>query len=279
MRDASWLAGLCFYIPSLFLAVCLLGFVLLYAAARRYRVGLLAVSGALGPLCFVLFVENQLVAPQPSATAANFRLVHWNVGGALHRQGMRDFLVARQADLYVLSEVPDDSSVQALRDALGPSYQAEVFGNLAVIGRGAVETKGWLLDRDRVKIQPVVWRHSEHSLLVLVVDLPSSILVPRDPLLQEVRGLIEQHRPDLVAGDFNAPRRSWALSDLPPEYAHAYHSAGAGIGYTWPVPFPLYALDQCIHSRRIVPARYTLLSSIHSDHRCQVLDFSLAGGD
>jgi hypothetical protein len=38
----------------------------------------------------------------------------------------------------------------------------------------------------------------------------------------------------------------------------------------------MYALDHCIHGRRVTPTHYTLLSSVHSDHRCQVLDFSLS---
>ena len=40
-------------------------------------------------------------------------------------------------------------------------------------------------------------------------------------------------------------------------------------------PLPMYALDQCVHSDRVIPGRYRLMSSIHSDHRLQVFDFSL----
>jgi hypothetical protein len=161
-----------------------------------------------------------------------------------------------------------------LRDALGAGYESRQFGNLAVVGAGSVRAGGWLLNSGSAKVQSVTWRRAEDRATLFVVDLPSGIHIARDPLLREVNGLIERFRPDLVVGDFNAPRRSWALSALPSGYGHAYDVVGSGFGYTWPVPAPVYALDQCILSPRILPARYELRSSRHSDHRLQVLEFS-----
>lgn len=110
----------------------------------------------------------------------------------------------------------------------------------------------------------------------LVVDGPSAITVPRDPWLRELNELIAQRRPALVVGDFNAPRESRSLCELPDGYRQVYHSVGSGWGYTWPVPVPMYALDHTIHSPDIVPVRYELYSSLCSDHRRQVFDFAFA---
>jgi len=107
----------------------------------------------------------------------------------------------------------------------------------------------------------------------------SDLLVPRDPLLRRMRALMESERPDLVAGDFNAPRRSRALWPLPPGYSHAYLAAGRGWSYTWPVPCPLYALDQCIVSSAIRPLRYDLAADPASDHRIQLMEFLAGPGD
>jgi hypothetical protein len=41
------------------------------------------------------------------------------------------------------------------------------------------------------------------------------------------------------------------------------------------VRLPVYAIDLCILGSRVIPARYSLASSFRSDHRMQVLDFSL----
>ena len=79
----------------------------------------------------------------------------------------------------------------------------------------------------------------------------------------------------VITRDFNAPRRSLAFTELPAGYQHAFDSVGFGYGNTWPMPVPMYALDQCIFGPRVVPADYRLVSSAHSDHRLQVFDFSL----
>lgn len=147
-----------------------------------------------------------------------------------------------------------------------------------MIGRGAVRADGWLVNRDGFEVQAVTWVPGTRPITLLVLDLPSYVYVARNPLLRELNSLIERHQPDLVIGDFNAPRRSRALADLPAGYAHAYHTAGGGWGATWPVPLPVYDLDHCLHGPRIVPAHYRLGGmSGNSDHRYQVFDFSLAG--
>jgi hypothetical protein len=274
-RDVFLLTALCFYIPSAFLSAVLPVCAVAQLAGKRRRLAVVLACLALPPCVMVGLVENRMFVKLPSAERGDVRVVHWNVGGMLGRKEPRDFLAARQADLYVLSEVRNNGrQVEGFRDRLGSRYQSAVFGNLAVVGTGRLRADGWLLDRNRTKVQAVTWECAGRSLRLLVVDLPSEPHIPRDPLLREVNALIERHQPDLIVGDFNAPRRSRALCALPAGYRHAYDSVGAGLGYTWPVPLPMYSLDQCIYSPRIVPARYELLTCSQSDHRLQVLDFS-----
>jgi vancomycin resistance protein VanJ len=274
-RDSSWLTGLCFYIPSVVLVITFLGFGLIYAMGNQLRNSLLAIALALPPLGFIGFVENRFFRPLPPTAPDALRLVHWNTGGALHRNGVQCVLLAQHADLYVLSEIGASQSVRKFTDALGPAYQASVFGGMAVVGKGIVRPGGWIFRRNRAQVQSVVWEYAGHSATLFVVDLPSDIFMPRAPLLEAILALVARDRPDLVVGDFNAPRRSRALSALPVGYQHAYDTCGTGFSYTWPVPLPMYALDQCIHSSRVIPNRYTLLGSVQSDHCRQVFQFSL----
>ena len=273
VRDWSWWSGLCFYIPSPVLAAVLICWVPLHLRRRKARAAILACL-AVWPLIFALFVENRLSRDRLPEVSSRLRLVHWNVGGKLDRNRAQVVLLERNADLYILSEIPDSESVEEVRQALGSEYQAQVFGNLAAIGRGKVRADGWLIDHRRTKVQSVTWEYAGKVANVLVVDLPSEIHIHRDPLLREVNELVERYRPELVVGDFNAPRRSRGLSRLPADYRHAYDSAGTGCGYTWPVPIPVFAIDQCIYSKRIVAQNYELYSSWYSDHRVQEFDFS-----
>lgn len=274
-RDVVWVTGLCFYIPSVIVAAGLVATGALHAVARCRRPALLAIGLAFPPLAFVGLIENHpgrgSVVP-----SSQFRVVHWNTGGRPARPGVGEHLLAERADMYVLTDAVNAAHVGVLRDQFGAGYQAAAFANMAVIGRGDVRADGWLVDRDGFEVQAVTWVPDGRPIALFALDLPSDVRVARNPLLREVNALIERHRPDLVVGDFNAPRRSRALTDLPSGYDHAYHTAGGGWGATWPVPVPVYALDHCLHGPRVAPACYRLGGlSGNSDHRYQVFDFSL----
>lgn len=275
-RDTTWITGVCFYIPSVVVAAVLVAIAFMYAATGRRRAALLAAGGALPVVAFVGLIENR-AEYIPADGTGRFRVVHWNTAGRPARSGVGEHLLAERADLYVLTDAVNAAHVGVLRDQLGAEYRAATFANLAVVGRGNLRADGWLVDRDGFEVQAVTWAPDGCPITLFVLDLPSSVWVARNPLLREVNALIERHRPDLIVGDFNAPRRSRALTELPAGYAHAYYTAGGGWGATWPVPVPIYDLDHCLHGPRITPVRYRLggLNS-SSDHRYQVFDFSLA---
>ena len=231
--------GLCFYIPSAFLAVVLPVWAVILVARKRRRAAALAVYLALPPLAFVLLVENRLFSEPPTVASGYLRLVHWNVGGIEPPGG--NGCAARPACARAVRSLR--SAQRALGRgisvrSLGPEYQPLVFGNLAVVGAGNVQRTAGCSERSGESPVGHVGERGDRAAL-LVVDLPSRIDFARDPLLQEVNGLIERDRPDLVVGDFNAPRRSRGLCELPPDYRHAYNVVGSGFGYTWPVPRPI----------------------------------------
>jgi vancomycin resistance protein VanJ len=265
LRDKTWVSGLCFYIPSALLGPTLLILGGCYCLRKRARLaGLLAILTA-PPLLTAAFVENRwFAAIRRSPTSGDIRIVHWNVGGGLQRSGAIASLLRHRADAYVFSEVSSRQAIDEFQAALGADYQVVKFTNLSVVAKGALEAQGWLLRREGVKVQAVQWHPvgCDDDLTLLVVDLPSSIAVPRDPVLRDLLELVERHHPDIVIGDFNAPR-------------HAYQSVGSGIGYTWPMPAPVLDLDHCLFSNRVTPVNYQLHSTFLSDHRQQVFDFRL----
>jgi vancomycin resistance protein VanJ len=274
-RDATWLTGLCFYVPTPLIAAVLLA-VMTHAIIRRHcRIAFLAVGLALPPVSVSVFVENRPFARWPEAPAAEFRVVHWNVAGQLWSPGAIDALIAQRADLCVLSEVGPDAGLEALQTAWGPNVQSLHFAGLAVISPDPLRLGATLLEQRRTMVKLVDWDRPEGTVRLMIVDLPSELNVPRDPLLRRIKSFIEEHQPDLVIGDFNAPRRSRALSQLPAGYRHAFESAGRGCGYTWPIIVPMLAIDQCLHGPRIAPVRYELRTSLSSDHRLQVFDAAI----
>ncbi|MDY3554877.1 hypothetical protein R5W24_004007, partial [Gemmata sp. JC717] len=194
-RDATWITGLCFYIPSVVVAAVLVLVALLYAATGRRRMALLAAGGALPAVAFVGLIENH-AGRLPADGTGRFRVVHWNTAGRPARSGVGEHLLAERADLYVLTDAVNAAHVGALRDRLGAEYRAATFANLAVVGRGHLRAEGWLVDRDGFEVQAVTWVPDGSPIALLVLDLPSSVWAARDPLLREVNALIERHRPD-----------------------------------------------------------------------------------
>lgn len=275
VRDRTWITALCFYLPTaiVFGGLCVVGVWQWASGARRQ--GKLSLVAALVPAFFVIWVENSILrrAPAPP-TAADYTLVHWNVAsGRLGWNRIQQRLLEQCADIYVISEPPWTSQLESLATAFGDACQSQRFGSMLVIAKGRITNGKWLVRSQQAQIYSFLWQYNGDSLRVFTVDLISDITVARDPLLHQLVELAVEHRPDVIVGDFNAPRRSYRLANLAGGYRHAYDVCGHGWGYTWPVPLPVYALDQCILGPRINGQRYNLKTFFLSDHRLQRLEF------
>jgi vancomycin resistance protein VanJ len=275
VRDTSWWTALAFYFPSPLLTALLVFASIALGMQKRYRIAGAMILLASIPAVMTLFVENRPFAMASPTIDSEFRIVHWNVGGRLRSPGGIDVLAAQSADLFVISEAGPSAGIEKLRARLGEQYHAMSFDGLAVISADSVRLGPVLLKGPRTIVQLVEWNRPDRPLRLMVVDLPSNLSVPRDPLLQAIRKLIAEHRPDLVIGDFNAPRRSRALSALPVGYRHAYDVVGRGCGYTWPTFAPMLAIDHCLIGPGVTPVRYELRTSWSSDHRLQAFDGGL----
>jgi len=273
LRDTTWITGLCFYIPSV--VMLMLGglvWILTWRTAARGMRTLLACS-IVAPGLMVLGVENQW-RPRAIPKGDTIRVVHWNIGyGVWGEEGVERELARQKAVLYVLSEVPKQTDLARIAARLGPRFRAVRLGLMAVIGEGELREPTRLVNDNGLRINSVHWRYQGRERLVFAIDQTSDLRVARDPLLRRTRSYLARYQPDLVLGDFNAPRRSRALCPLPEGYSHAYDQIGSGWSATWPSVFPLFAIDQCIISTAITPAAYRLVSSPHSDHCMQIFEF------
>jgi endonuclease/exonuclease/phosphatase family metal-dependent hydrolase len=276
-----------FHLPAPLVAVA--GFVLLVlcTVSRHRRLCLVVGLFLAWPLTVVLFYDNHWLRPRvpasDSATTASLRLLDWNVW---HGMGGWDKVLAtldrERPDILVLAEYsPSDSkhsqhhleSLKTLLRSWGWSVPHVVpSGSVLIASRfPALNTERLRLpSSDCVLVD--FQDDAGTSLRLLVLDLPSGLRAHRDPLLRKVNAIIATTQPDLVVGDFNAVRQATQLQPPPQGYRHAYDAAGSGWSYTWPVPFPMLAIDQCLLGPRIEPLDYTLGTGA-SDHRWQRLDF------
>ncbi len=279
-RERTVATSLCFYLPSLVVA----GVLAAASLRARSRRRLAGAAGwfvlALLPAIVVVAAENQWTgtarAHGVSMATATRRVVHWNVwsgfaGSWLVRRGLEH----ERADLLVVSELPPERSLDLVVPRVAGDWSAARRWQLAVVARGALEP-GSLERNGAARFWPITWWASGGERIeVLVVDVPSDPSQLRSPLLRWVRRRIMALAPDLVVGDFNTPRRARGLEALPPGYAHAYERAGSGWSATFPVPVPLWAIDQTIFGERVEPIAYVLRTPLGSDHRLQRFDFAL----
>ena len=276
-RDATRPTALCFLVPTVVFSATLLLTALLARLCTCRRIALAAAVLWVFPTASLLLVENQWIRPRPKGEPAKaLRLVHWNVGDAHGNwKAVLEQLQRHEADAYALSEVFDTPSLENLARALGSDYSVVHVRQVALLTRGPAKL---VMTDERIRSRAyfIEWQTKAGPLVLLFVDLPSRPIYYHADWLEKVDERISKLTPDLILGDFNASRRSWGLARLPEGYGHAYYAAGAGWGYTWPDPFPLWDLDQCVFGPKIRPIRYDLFSNGVSDHRMQVFEFSLA---
>ena len=285
-RDRTLVTAWAFYLPSALVAGALLLLDIGEAVRRRFRRAALLLGMALLPAATVLLLENRWQLPTempPGASSSpDLRVVAWNAAD-FPRGVERAAAVLRplNADLVLLSEAPGRPPHELERQ-LGGALRLTPVGSMAILARGELLDPEWLAREAELQAALVRWSVDGRSLGVLAVNVISAPQVPRDPLLERIVRMMEQHSPDIVLGDFNSPRRSRALARLPAGFRHAYEAAGTGWSATWPARFPLLAIDQAIVGSRLTVRSYRLITTRISDHRLQVteLDFELpaAGG-
>lgn len=287
LRDRNWWTGLMFYFPTPVLVAWLLLMFRISRTSRRLTLGLL-----IAPLGMLLAVENQWMRPDAPTTEnlttemhrnasmsdtavidtstelTRLRLVHWNLArGVMGWEKQWQHIESLHPDIIVLSEIPVLFDAKTLT-----GFDVLEIDGMAVACHGLMTRSGPLVRGGALDAYHVTCHFSAGPLEVMIADMTSWIAVPRDPYLRPFVALLADRKIDVSVGDFNAPRRSRAFCDLSPGYRHAYDAAGAGWSYTWPVPVPLLAIDQCIIGPRLKPVRYQLQSTLLSDHRLQILD-------
>jgi len=287
LRDRTWWTGLMFYFPTPVLVAWLLLLLKISRTSRRLILGLL-----IAPLGMLLGIENQWVHPDYVSTEIStaekyensslsdttaidtttdlipLRLIHWNLArGVMGWEKQWQHIESLHPDIVVLSEIPELFDTKTLT-----GFDVLVIDSMAVACHGSMTKRGPLVKGGALQAWHVTCQLSEGPLDVLIADMTSWIAIPRDPYLRPFVALLADRKIDVSVGDFNAPRRSLAFSDLPTGYRHAYDAAGEGWSYTWPVPVPVLAIDQCIIGPRLTPVHYQLQSTLLSDHRLQIFD-------
>ncbi len=245
--------------------------------------GLLAAAGGAGPLV-------GLGSGGATGSGPEVSLLHWNVvwGGGKARnpanwEAIRREILARDADLVVLSEAPPDDWLGQIVGDMGPGASRVQVENepgerywykLAVCSRGPLRLVRREPIADGVGVV-VEARVGGRLLRLLVVDARSDPRLSRTPRLHDVAAACRRAREageplDVLVGDFNSVGRSVGFDAVAAEgYVLASRSSGGWRG-TFPSGLPLYDIDHVWARRAFAGVRSELFTNLASDHRGQV---------
>ena len=267
LRDRTWLSGLMFYVPTPVLVSWLLLMFGISVRRRSSRWKWYAVLIVV-PIVFLCFVENRWQRAS-AAGGTTQRLVHWNLcRTALGWHAQRKLIESLKPDIVVLSETSADVEADDF-----PGFKVLQIQGMLIATRGPMTASVSLVSGRVLEVFQIHCELPTGPLEVMIADMTSNVNIHRDVYLQPLLRVMLDRQPDLIVGDFNAPRRSLAFSSLPEGFHHAYDAAGSGWSYTWPVPVPFLAIDQCIFGPKVTATNYQLRSTLLSDHRIQILDF------
>lgn len=274
-KDAWLPTRLCFYLPPLLVAAA--GAIWL-AAYRRQSSWLLrafvaaTILAAIGKAALTDFEWHSPPASKPPGAV---RLLHWNTSwGSFGSDRIWRIIAADQPDICVFSEPPlADFPWQSQH--LYPNGATHTGAGMAIATRYPMQILGSLV------IPHVASWHARLTtpsgpLDILAVDFSSSPLMDRHQPLLNVARWIRQHEssiPLIVVGDFNTPRDSIHLAPLRSQMNQAYEQAGHGWPYSWPVPAPMWAIDQMWLSPGLRAVDHGFRYALCSDHLRQMLDF------
>jgi endonuclease/exonuclease/phosphatase (EEP) superfamily protein YafD len=261
--------------------------VCLLAAAATAAFALAWLSGrrgmARGAGCLALGLAVWTVTANVSVHAASqtgrYRGLLWNIANGTHGwDRVADHVRRHDVDIAAFIEVganPVTRAVVLSRALPGRHlyWWNDVLG-LAVRGR--------ILDTSYHSLGPGSHAGVAHveledgrALTVVVVHPRSTPTAPRGEVFAALEQVLAPLRdePLLVMGDFNTPSDSVFFDPLRSELQSAFETAGTGYAATWPMPFPVLALDQVWSSDSVLVRSCHLAGSRASDHRLVAFSF------
>jgi hypothetical protein len=300
VRDISVFWALCLYIPLLPIGL----FAIIWDLSWRGKSFIIPYTLTTLGLIAVSIQTVQLSYYYPASTMPQqvqvIRLLQWNTlwGGKYpfsHRSylhtwdRLREKIVQQQADIIVLNEPPQDARLTQLAEQLGDDWNMVNFEPIKTCQRCTVMfsvLSPYPMQRERyanprygngfiIRIDM-----PQRRLRLLVVDGESKYNQLRMPFLSDIYQTVmqqyaQQQPIDVIAGDFNAIRRSRGFDDYP-TMGEGYWLAGEktqGWRGTWKSYLPLFDIDHVWLSHSFKPIYTQFLFDFASDHRGQLVTF------
>jgi len=276
-KDSTPLMMWLFFIPPIL--VILFGFIWLFLTLHnRFRLIQLFVFVTIFTCFFkVLVIDHHWNRKPAKLPDDNIRILHWNTAwGVLGVESIVRTMSYDYPDIVLISEPPRLDMISDI------AYHALGMENIFTDSGMTIASRFPITYMGNIPIESgVAWRvridTSEGPLEFVAADLVSHPKLNRKRPLKSLAAWIDTRTNDIplvMVGDFNTAHDSVAFEPLRQRMKHAYQVNGRGWPYTWPVPFPVFAIDHTWVSPNIIVNDYFLKVARYSDHKRQIADIS-----
>lgn len=185
-------------------------------------------------------------------------------------------IINMDADITVLTHGWYVRGEPAIQEWLGSSGEKLIRGTFTVLSKLKPIKIRTLIASDGIHISSFkldAQKELGKSLVIWAIDLPSEFSKPRFRTAMIAKRLleeIEKEPPDIVAGDFNMTRDSYAMEYLFPKMRHATDDCGCGLLASYPRAFPIYHIDHILLNSTLKAVSYHLHNPSIGRHRIQV---------
>ena len=201
----------------------------------------------------------------------------WNTyHGELGEVDIAQELATSRCDLIALVEAPDKPTTPQVWKQYLPEYVAHRLGaQMTLLVRNqtipvkVVDVENGNIPNS-IRFRIVSLQQGKRRFRIIVVDVNSSPFRYRQLEFQRLAELAKQFQdePLIIAGDFNTPVDSINSARLKSAHlSNAFEECGVGYRETWPVYFPILALDQVWTNSFIQCRKSWREASWNSDHR------------
>ncbi len=287
--SALWIVGLLFtdrwtwsqwlaWIPSqIVLVVLLSAFLVALFSKQKQAISCLFLSLVVA-IGWFTFVENHFFA---SATSKEgFRVVGWTMSHSKESGSEKsaDAIISYGGDITLLTHGWQVRGHQKVKEWVGVGSRRIVSGPFTLLTKLQVLEVRSVVASDGIYISMFTVDATEKlgkPITIWAIDLPSTLSLPRVETARRAKRLfstLDVSQPDIVIGDFNMTKDSYAIQTMFPQLEDASNEGGIGLLASFPAKYPLYHIDHTLLSRAFSCESYTLVNPVIGRHRVQIAE-------
>lgn len=287
--SALWIIGLLFtdrwtwsqwlaWIPSQIILLVLANAVLVAILSKRKKSASCLGIFLVATIGWFVFVENCFFTSTPPKEG--LRIVGWTMSHSKETgsEESADAIISYGGDITLLTHGWQVRGQNKIKEWVGIGSRRIVSGPFTLLTKLQVLEVQTLIASDGIYISMFIIDSTKQlgkPVTIWAIDLPSTLTIPRIETAKRARRLlssIEVPSPDVVIGDFNMTRNSFAIQTMFPTLRDASNEGGRGLLASFPTEYPLYHIDHTLLSRTFSCKSYVLVNPNIGRHRVQITE-------